>query len=166
MVLRLLGDNAWNQRAGRCVFVPCRELQIIWGAFLQLFCFFPSFSHFRILNLMALLGTTFTVSADRQPVARTCSAGCVGPSGVGVGGAHLQPSLCTHAVCTHAAPGFHQSHLTTLCAGHLPAERCAREWLCRHRGVPPMAYGGCLWHVVVGKKGPHSARASASLPAA
>lgn len=33
-----------------------RELQIIWGAILQLFAFFPTFKHFRILNILALVG--------------------------------------------------------------------------------------------------------------
>ncbi|KAL6756332.1 transmembrane amino acid transporter protein-domain-containing protein [Haematococcus lacustris] len=37
-----------------------RELQVIWGAVLQVFVLFPSFKHFRILNIAALAGTTMT----------------------------------------------------------------------------------------------------------
>ncbi len=37
-----------------------RELQVIWGGVLQLFIFFPTFKHFRLLNIAALAGTTMT----------------------------------------------------------------------------------------------------------
>lgn len=40
------------------VHVFCRELQLIWGGVLQVFVLFPSFKHFRILNIAALAGTT------------------------------------------------------------------------------------------------------------
>jgi auxin influx carrier (AUX1 LAX family) len=43
-----------------CLPHGCSELQVIWGAVLQLFAFFPSFKHFRILNIAALVGTTMT----------------------------------------------------------------------------------------------------------
>lgn len=32
-----------------------RELQVIWGAILQLFVLFPTFKHFRVLNVAALV---------------------------------------------------------------------------------------------------------------
>ena len=37
-----------------------RDMQIIWGAIFQLFVFFPDFRHFRVINIMALVGTTTT----------------------------------------------------------------------------------------------------------
>ena len=33
---------------------------VIWGAVLQVFILFPRFDHFRLLNVIALFGTTFT----------------------------------------------------------------------------------------------------------
>ena len=37
-----------------------RQLQVFWGAVLQIFIIFPTFRHFRILNILALVGTTYT----------------------------------------------------------------------------------------------------------
>lgn len=37
-----------------------RQLQVFWGAILQLFILFPTFRHFRVLNVLALVGTTYT----------------------------------------------------------------------------------------------------------
>lgn len=53
---------SWRAPPSNCIDpAPLRrELQVIWGAVLQIFVLFPSFRHLRLLNIAALLGTTFT----------------------------------------------------------------------------------------------------------
>lgn len=85
-----------------------RDLQIIWGAILQLFVFFPNFRHFRILNILALAGTTMTAvwllyeaSAQVRSTGVGGEARCRGAAsklGPGVGGAQgaKHPSILTY----------------------------------------------------------------------
>lgn len=37
-----------------------RQWELIWGGVLMVFAFVPTFRHFRILNIIALVGTTYT----------------------------------------------------------------------------------------------------------
>lgn len=38
----------------------CRTWALIWGGVLMIFAFVPTFRHFRVLNVIALIGTTYT----------------------------------------------------------------------------------------------------------
>ncbi len=43
-----------------CCMAFCREWSIIWGGVLMVFALVPTFRHFRVLNIIALVGTTYT----------------------------------------------------------------------------------------------------------
>jgi hypothetical protein len=43
-----------------CVLCACRDLALIFGGLMQLSVLLPTLRHFRIINILGLLGTTFT----------------------------------------------------------------------------------------------------------